>query len=181
MLRRSCVVAAGPFTVQYVSRNEMPRPCTPRWDLKLAKARLWDETVDPTDKAAWQLEDLRHMTPEYDQFVGHSIRRMRPGEEGERTAQYNFEKKLPHHGAHELMARRDVPYNDNVKWGKRLHDETLYGTSVPYSYAMFKEIQKGHRNDKRLKQNKFRIVCGAGVKNPPSGFSRIPDEGEEEE
>jgi hypothetical protein len=170
MIRRS-VVRHGPYRVKHMTPNQTAAPCASRWDLKLAKARMWDEHVDPTEKTAWQLEDERHMSPEYNEFTGHRMRKMKPGREGDSTADYMFRKKLPQHSAIELQNRRDVPYQDNVMWGKLLHDETVYGTSTPYAYSLFKEWQKGHRNDKGLKQNKFRILQGSGVKDPPSGFT----------
>ena len=170
-LVRRTAVRHGPYRVQHLTPQQTAAPCASRWNLKLAKARLWDEHIDPRERTAWQVEDERHMSPEYNEFTGYAMRKMRPGEEGELTADFQLRKKLPQHSALELQNRRDVPYQDNVRWGKALHDETIYGTSMPYSYLMFKEWQKASRNDKGLKGNKFRILQGTGVKNPPSGFT----------
>jgi hypothetical protein len=170
----------GPFRVKYVAPHEMPRPCTPRWDLRLAKARLWDERIDADEKTAWQVEDERHMSPEYNEFLGYPTRRMKPGMEGEHTPDSQFEKKLPNQSAYELMARRDVPYQDNIMWGKRLHDETTYGMAVPYSYYLFKQMQKASRNDRKTKQNKFKIFSGGGIRNAPSGYTPQADPEEED-
>eukprot|EP00672_Neobodo_designis_P018359 CAMPEP_0174831192 /NCGR_PEP_ID=MMETSP1114-20130205/2963_1 /TAXON_ID=312471 /ORGANISM="Neobodo designis, Strain CCAP 1951/1" /LENGTH=187 /DNA_ID=CAMNT_0016065013 /DNA_START=38 /DNA_END=601 /DNA_ORIENTATION=- len=170
LVRRSAM-RHGPYRVKHLPPQQMAAPCASRWQLKLAKARMWDEHIDPTEKTAWQVEDERHMSPEYNEFTGYAMRKMKPGAEGTNTADYQFRKKLPQHSAMELQNRRDVPYQDNVRWGKTLHDETIYGMSVPYSYALFKEWQKASRNDRGLKQNKFRILQGTGFKNPPSGFT----------
>jgi hypothetical protein len=179
-MRRTCAFL-GPYRVGYVAPRSMPRPCATRWDLKLAKARLWEERVDPSEKAGWQLEDIRHMSPQYSEFIGYPLRKMKPGFEGIETPTAVFDKKLPHHSAHELMNRRDVPYSDNVMWSKTQHDLTTYGTSVPYSYKRFKQMQKASRNDRKTKGNKFKIFMGAGMRNPPSGFEPQADPEEESE
>ena len=170
----------GPFQVPHVTPKSFPRPAAPRWQLRLAKARLWDEQIDPTRKAAWQLEDERHMSPEYNEFLGHATRKMIPGQEGITNPQAQFEKLLPNQSVYELQTRRDVPFQDNAMFGKKLHDETTYGMSVPYTYKLFKDMQKANRNDRKIKQNKFKIWLGQGAKNPPSGYTPIPDATEDE-
>jgi hypothetical protein len=42
-------------------------------------------------------------------------------------------------------------------------------------------MQKAMRNDRRLKQNKFRVLITNGAKNAPEGYQRIPDAGEDED
>lgn len=178
---RLTVTARGPHRVRYDPVHALPRPCASRWNLRLAKARLWDEYIDPDEKAAWQLEDVRHMSPEFKEFIGYPRHRFMSGYDDPNHPKHEFEKILPNETSFELRMRRDVPMQSNLLFGKQLYDRTMYGTDVPYAYRMWKDMQKASRNDRKLKQNKFRIIQGHGVKNPPSGFEPIPDAGDEEE
>ncbi len=171
----------GPFRVQYVDQNTTPSPpAAQRWDLRLARARLWDEYIDEQMPASYQVEDERHMSPEFDSFIGQPIRTMRPGEETLGRPQRLINKRLPNATALEIHARKTAPYPDNLKFGKLLFDKTIHGFSQPYAYSFFKSIQKSKRNDRKLTQNKFRVMIASGAKNPPDGVQHIPDPVEEE-
>lgn len=170
----------GVHRVGYKDPHTLPVACAQRWDLRLAKAKLWGEYVSPNTTGAWQLEDERHMSPEFNEFVGFEMRNMRPGY-GLARPENILNKRLPNQSHFELMARRDVPYQDNAMWGKQLYDKTIHGTPLPYHWRMAKDINKAQRNDRKLTQNKFKFYVQQGSKNPPSKWQPIADKEEEDD
>ena len=179
MLRRRCW-RAGVHRTGYKSPHELPVPCAPRWDLRLAKAKLWNEYIDEDDKAAWQIEDERYTSPEFATFIGKPMRAMKPGLQNLNRSQMIVQRRLPNWTVHELHLRRDNPFQQNVMMGKTLYDRNIHGFDVPYPYQLFKQLKKAHRNDRVTKQNKFRVMNLQGSKNPPPGFRPIADEDEDE-
>ena len=178
---RSSSLRLGAYTVGYTSPYQMPAPCAQRWDLRLSKARLWQEQIDPTQRGAYQVEDDRHMSPEFDSFMGREMRGMRPGNDSLSRAETKFKQRLQNQSALELHQRRDVPFQQNIMFGKDLYDETMYGTTVPYSWHMFKEMTKAARNDRKTAQNKFRVLQGSGQKRQPANYTPIPDASEDDD
>jgi hypothetical protein len=172
---RASTLARGPHKVGYTSPYALPVPCAQRWDLKLAKARLWQESIDTERRGAWQLEDDRHMSPEFESFIGRPMRGMRPGADSISRPEVRFRQRLQNQTALELHSRRDVPFQQNIMFGKDLYDQTMYGTSVPYTWHMFKEMTKAARNDRKTAQNKFRVLQGSGQKRQPANYTPIPD------
>jgi hypothetical protein len=175
MALRRCPLLLGVHRTGYTAPQSLPVPCAQRWDLRLARARLWDEHIDTDERAAWQLEDERHMSPEFSTFIGFPMRAMKPGTESLNRPEQIIRRRLPNQTHYDLRARRDVPFQQNVMMGKSLYDRTIHGFDVPYPYAMFKSLRKAYRNDRTLKQNKFRVLQASGVKNPPPLFQPIPD------
>mmetsp|Transcript_5083 Transcript_5083/g.5489 ORF Transcript_5083/g.5489 Transcript_5083/m.5489 type:complete len:181 (-) Transcript_5083:55-597(-) len=180
MLTRT-LTRSGVHRVRVRSAKEIPVPCAQRWDLKLARARIFNEYIDENEPGAWQLEDERHMSPEFHTFTGHPMTVMRPGY-GQNLPDFILKKRLPNSTHFELQARRDVYNEDNAMYGKLLYDNTMHGTSLPSTYRFHKDINKGQRNDRKLSGNRFKVLVANGAKNPPSGWQPIPDKtGEEEE
>lgn len=166
--------------IGYTDQRAARVPAAQRWDLRLAKARLWEEYIQEKKPAAYQLEDEKHMSPEFNSFIGFPVRTMRPGQETLGMSHRIMERRLPNFTALELHERKDAPYSQNLKFGKLLYDETIHGVSQPYTYSAFKQMQKAKRNDRKLTQNRFKVLCGSGVKNPPAGLELIPDPVEED-
>ena len=164
----------------YKHPHQLPVPCAQRWDLRLATARIFNEYIDPNEPGSWQLVDERHMSPEFSTFVGHQMSEMRPGY-GHGHPGFLMRRRLPNNSHYELMARKDIPMEDNAMYGKLLYDMTVHGTSIPYMYRMMKDINKAQRNDRKLTSNRFKIAITSGAKSPPEGFKPIPDKVEEEE
>lgn len=161
--------------------RHLPVPCAQRWDLRLASAKIFNEYIDENIPGAWQLEDERHMSPEFATFTGYQMREMRPGY-GQNIPDFILKKKLPNSTHYELQARKDIPGEDNAMYGKYLWDMTMHGTSMPSVYRMKKDINKAQRNDRKLTGNRFKVLCQSGAKSPPAGFTPIPDKsGDEEE
>lgn len=176
-LGRAC---RGVHKVGYRAPGSLPVPCAQRWDLRLARARIFQEYIEEKAPGAWQLEDERHMSPEFSTFTGFTMREMRPGY-GQNLPDFLLKKRLPNNTHYELFARRDIPNEDNAMYGKVLYDTTVHGTSLPSIYRMHKDINKAQRNDRKLSGNRFKTLNAAGAKNPPSGFEPIPDVTEEED
>ena len=181
MALRLTTLRCGVHRTTYKSAHVLPIPCAQRWDLRLAKAKLWDEQIDADERAAWQLEDERYMSPEFKTFIGFPMRQMKPGLQNLNRPDNIFRKRLPNLTSFELQARRDLPFQQNAMMGKSLYDRTMHGFDVPYPYAAFKSMKKAKRNDTVLKQNKFRVLITSGSKKPPPDFSPIPDETEAED
>eukprot|EP00758_Cryptobia_borreli_P001622 Tbor_TRINITY_DN2396_c0_g1::TRINITY_DN2396_c0_g1_i1::g.78::m.78 len=174
-MRLSRVSLKGVHITQFRDPRSLPIPCAQRWTLKLAKARLWNETIDEHDSAAWQLQDDRFMSPEFDTFNGYNIRgKLRPGLDDISRPQNIIKQRLPVNSHLELQARKDIPLAENMYHAKKLYDETFHGTSIPNLYRMKKDLQKGQRMDKKINKS-YKGLCYAGAKNPPSGWSPIPD------
>jgi hypothetical protein len=115
------------------------------------------------------------MSPEFDTFVGTPIREMRPGREGHSLPHQLLHRRLPQNSFLDLSNRRDVPYPVNLKFGKALYDRKVHGFHVPYFYAIFKDMNRAVRNDRVLTHIKSRTMISSGFKNPPAGFTPIPD------
>lgn len=179
MLRRS-VLRCGVFRVGYKAPSSLPVPCAQRWDLRLARARIFQEYIEENAPGSWQLEDERHMSPEFSTFTGYPMRELRPGY-GQNLPEFILKKRLPNNTHYELFARRDIPNEENAMYGKQLYDMTVHGTSLPSTYRMHKDINKAQRNDRKITGNRFRVLNSSGAKNPPSGFEPIPDAVESEE
>ena len=181
MLRRQ-VTCLGAFRREVKPVGTLPVPCAQRWDLRLTRARLWGEHIE-TGVAAGvnQVQDMRHMSPEFPTFIGHPTREMQPGTQQLTSTRKLLEKRLPNHSAHELHSKRDIPHPVNAMYGKAARDEAVYGTEPAYAQKMYKSMQRASRNDRKLKGNKFRVTIGSGAKSPPEGFSPIPDGPEEED
>jgi hypothetical protein len=167
--------------ITYKSPQTLPVPCNQRWDLKLSRAKLWDEQIDENERAAWQVKDERYMSPEYGTFIGYPMRSMKPGIQSLNRPEQIIQRRLPNWTHFDLFARRDIPFKQNAMMGKMLHDKTIHGFDVPYPYAMFKSLKKAFRNDRKLKQNKFKVAITSGAKTPPPNFAPIPDTTAEEE
>lgn len=166
--------------VTYKDPHSLPTPCAQRWDLRLQRAKLWDEHIDEiSDKAAWQLTDERYMSPEFKTFIGFPMRAMKPAVQNLNRPEQIFRRRLPNWTQYELFARRDLPFQQNAMMGKYLHDKAIHGFDVPYPYAMFKSLKKAFRNDRKLKQNKFKVLTSQGAKSPPANWAPIPDTAEE--
>ncbi|CAD2215363.1 hypothetical protein AGDE_04919 [Angomonas deanei] len=178
-MRRS-VVLCGVHKVGYVKPHTLPVPCAQRWDLRLSRARIFQEYIEENAPGAWQLEDERHMSPEFHTFTGHKMREMRPGY-GQNLPEFILKKRLPNNTHYELFARRDIPNEDNAMYGKLLFDTTVHGTSLPTTYRMHKDINKAQRNDRKLSGNRFKVLNSSGSKSPPSGFEPIPDATEDDD
>lgn len=179
---RAQFVRLGVHRTTYTSAQTLPIACNQRWDLRLTKAKLWNEYIDADDKHAWQVEDERHMSPEFaTSFVGFPMRHMKPGEVSANRPNNIVRRRLPNLTHHEMSLRRDLPFQQNAMMGKSLYDKTIHGIDVPYPYALFKSLKKGYRNDRTLKQNKFKIMIGQGVKNPPANYVPLADEGSEKD
>ncbi len=170
----------GVHRVTYKHPHTLPVPCAQRWDLRLARAKIFDEYIEESSPGAWQLEDERHMSPEFKTFTGHNMREMRPGY-GTNRPDFIMKKRLPNGTHYELQARRDIPMQDNAMYGKLLYDQTIHGSSFPYLYRMKKDLNKAQRNDRKLSGNRWKVLVGSGSKNPPAGWQPIPDKGAEEE
>lgn len=179
MLRLN-LVSRGVHKVGYVAPGALPVACAQRWDLRLARARIFQEYIEEKAPGAWQVEDERHMSPEFATFTGYPMREMRPGY-GQNLPDYILKKRLPNNTHYELFARRDIPSEDNAMYGKLLYDTTVHGTSQPTTYRMHKDINKAQRNDRKLSGNRFKVINSGGSKSPPSGFEPIPDASEEED
>lgn len=179
MLRRS-TAAWGVHRVRYTAPQTLPVPCAQRWDLRLARARIFNEYIEEKSPGAWQLEDERHMSPEFHTFTGYPMREMRPGY-GQNRPDFIMKKRLPNNTHYELFARRDIPNEDNAMYGKMLYDTTVHGASFPSTYRMHKDLNKAQRNDRKLSGNRFKALISSGSKNPPSGFEPIPDKSEDED
>lgn len=178
---QSTVLRRGVHRVVVKSPKELPVPCAQRWDLRLARARIFNEYIDEGAPGAWQLEDDRHMSPEFHTFTGREMTVMRPGY-GQNLPDFIMKKQLPNGTHYELQARRDVVMEDNAMYGKALYDTVVHGASLPTTYRFHKDINKGQRNDKKLSGNRFKTLVASGAKSPPSGWQPIPDKsGEEEE
>ncbi|CAG9576619.1 conserved hypothetical protein [Leishmania major strain Friedlin] len=178
MLRSS--LRYGVHKVGYTHPHHLPVPCAQRWDLRLARARIFQEYIEEKAPGAWQLEDERHMSPEFNTFTGYPMRNLRPGY-GQNLPEFIMKKRLPNNTHYELFARRDIPNEDNAMYGKLLYDMTIHGTSLPSIYRMHKDINKAQRNDRKLSGNRFKVLNSSGAKSPPSGFEAIPDAVEEED
>lgn len=178
-MRCSALLRKGVHTVTVKDPRALPVPCAQRYTLKLAKARLWNETLDEHSSGAWQLEDDRHMSPEFDSFMGRSMRGMRPGLDDTKRADMILKQPLPNNSHLEWQARHDMPMAENMYMGSQLHDMHVHGTSLPGLYRIKKDLQKAQRNDKKpsKKQKGLNIQ---GTKSPPSGWEPIPD-GEEDD
>lgn len=171
----------GVHRVSYRSPASLPLyPAAQRWDLRLARARIFQEYIEEKAPGAWQLEDDRHLSPEYHTFTGYSMRNMRPGY-GQNLPDFLMKKRLPNNTHYELFARRDIPNEDNAMYGKYGYDMTVHGTSLPSTYRMHKDMNKAKRNDRKLTGNRFKVIVSSGAKNPPSGFEPIPDSSQEED
>jgi hypothetical protein len=179
MLLRSAL-RQGIHRVDVKSAKRMPVPCANRWNLRLASASIFNEYIDASLPGSWQIEDERHMSPEFHTFTGYQMREMRPGY-GQNLPEYIMKKRLPNGTHYELQARKDIPMEDNAMYGKLLFDSAVHGTSLPSTYRMHKDINKAQRNDRKISGNRFKIAMGSGAKNPPDGFQPIPDEAEGEE
>eukprot|EP00796_Vickermania_ingenoplastis_P008847 gene8847-6228_t len=164
MSLRSSVWCRGVHRVTYRHPSTLPVPAAQRWDLRLARARIFQEYIEEKAPGAWQLEDERHMSPEFATFTGYPMREMRPGY-GQNLPSFIMKKRLPNNTHYELFARRDVP-NEKTP---------LHGTSFPTTYRMHKDMNKAKRNDRKLSGNRFKTLISSGAKNPPSGFECIPD------
>lgn len=173
-------VRRGVHKVTYRSPATLPVPAAQRWDLRLARARIFQEYIEEKAPGAWQLEDERHLSPEFHTFTGYPMRNMRPGY-GQNLPEFIMKKRLPNNTHYELFARRDIPNEDNAMYGKYAYDMTVHGTSLPSTYRMHKDINKAKRNDRKLTGNRFKALVSSGAKNPPSGFEPIPDSTQEEE
>ena len=180
---RRCGAVLGTVRIGYKDPHRLPVPCAQRWDLRLAKAKLWNESIDQDTNSAWeQIQDERHMSPEFNTFIGTPTRSMKPNKEGYNTPEQLLNRRLPNQTAFELFNRRDVPYPRNLMFGKLLFDKTYHGVSMPYYYRMFKDLNKAHRNDKKTAQNKFKFPLMKGFKEPPELFTPIvPPEPEDPE
>ncbi len=168
----------GSCTIGYKKRSLLPVPAAQRWDLRLARARLWNEYIDEFKPAAEDLEDLRHTSPEFDSFVGQRVQDMTPSNPWTNPANIINRRTLPNHSHLELFARRDLPLQRDVIFAKSHYEKTMHGTTFPSAYRLFKDMQKGRRNDRKLSQNKIRTRVKSGFTNPPTGFQPIPDAGE---
>lgn len=168
------------FRVQYTSPSKSPVPAAQRWDLKLAKARLWQEHIDPSQSTAWQLEDERHLNPEYNDFLGYPTRKLKPGDDSLSVPKNIMNRRMPNQTYIDLHGRRDMPFQNNLLFGKTLYESKMYGVVIPYTWAMFKQMQAASRNDRKL-CDKFRARVGSGFKNPPPGYKPIPYEDENKE
>ncbi|RNF08777.1 uncharacterized protein Tco025E_07079 [Trypanosoma conorhini] len=180
MALRGVPLRLGVHRVGYTHPGTLPVPCAQRWDLRLARARIFQEYIEEKAPGAWQVEDERSMSPEFKTFTGYPMREMRPGY-GQNLPDYIMKKRLPNNTHYELFARRDIPNEDNAMYGKYLYDMTVHGTSLPSTYRMHKDINKAQRNDRKLSGNRFKVICTSGAKKPPSGWEPIPDAVEEEE
>jgi hypothetical protein len=169
----------GVHRVEVKNAKNLTVPCAQRWSLRLASASIFNEYIDPSNPGSWQVEDERHMSPEFHTFTGHEMRSMRPGY-GQNLPEYIMKKRLPN-GTHYELLRKDVPVQDNAMYGKQLWDVSVHGVSMPTTYRMHKDINKAQRNDRKISSNRFKIAIGSGAKNPPDGFQAIPDETESEE
>ena len=178
-MRRSAQLLST-VTIGYKSHRDMPTPCAQRWDLRLSKAKLWDEYVETKRPSTWQLEDDRHMSPEFPSFTGYPMRSMRPGD-GNNNPRNLLNKRMTQWSHIELQNRRDVPNSENSLFGKKLYDQTMHGIDVPTSYKLMKDLQKANRNDRKLSQNRFKIQQGAGFKSPPDKWEALPDEAEDDD
>jgi hypothetical protein len=166
--------------ISYKDPHSLPVPCAQRWDLRLQKAKLWDEHIDEdADRAAWQLTDERYMSPEFKTFIGYPMRAMKPGTQNMDRPEQIFRRRLPNWTHYDLYSRRDLPFQHNAMMGKYLHDKAIHGFEVPYPYAMFKSLRKAFRNDRKLKQNKFKVLISSGAKQPPANWAPIPDVAED--
>lgn len=170
----------GVHRVEVKNARRMAVPCAQRWTLRLATAGIFNEYIDESLPGSWQVEDERHMSPEFHTFTGYEMRNMRPGY-GQNLPEYIMKKRLPNGTHYELQSRRDIPMEDNAMYGKMLWDTAVHGTSLPSTYRMHKDINKAQRNDRKITGNRFKIAMGSGAKNPPDGFQAIPDETEGED
>ena len=181
MLRRCVIQRKGVHTVTFHDPKSLPVPCAQRWTLRLAKARLFKEFINEHDTGSWQLQDDRHMSPEFNSFVGYNVRgKMRPGLDDITRAENIVKQRLPTNSHLELEARRDIPMQENMYYGKMLYDTTFHGCSMPSLYRMRKDLNKGLRNDKKVNK-KYKGVNNQGSKSPPSGWEPIPDGDDDEE
>ena len=121
------------------------------------------------------------MSPEFKTFIGFPMRHMRPCLESNNKAEQIVRRRLPNWTQYDLFSRRDLPFQQNAMMGKRLYDMNMHGFEVPYPYLMFKQLKKAFRNDRKLKQNKFKVLVTSGAKNPPANWSPIPDTTESED
>lgn len=167
--------------VEVKDARRLPVACAQRWSLRLASASIFNEYIDPSLPGSWQVEDERHLSPEFHTFTGYEMRTMRPGY-GQNLPEYIMKKRLPNGTHYELQARKDIPNEDNAMYGKYLWDTTVHGMSMPTTYRIHKDINKAQRNDRKISGNRFKVSVGSGAKNPPDGFQAIPDaaEGEDE-
>lgn len=180
MLRGRTPACLGTHFVTHRDPRALPVPCAQRWDLRLGRAKLWQETIDPSDRGPWQLEDERHMSPEFGSFIGFPMREMAPSRVGYNSPAQLLQRRLPNQTFIELASRRDIPYQQNAMFGKLLYDKTFHGAAQPYGYLTQKQMHKAARNDRKLAQNKFRVLISSGVKKPPANFNPIPDPVREE-
>lgn len=179
-MRCSSSLLKGVHTVTLKDPRALPVPCAQRYTLKLAKARLWTETIDAHNSGAWQLEDDRHMSPEFNSFMGRNMRGMRPGLDDVQRADTILKQPLPNNSHLEWQARHDVPLAENIYMGSKLHDMHVHGLQMPGLYRIKKDLQKGIRNDKKP-ANKHKGLIHQGMKSPPSGWQPIPDGDEEDD
>lgn len=192
MLRLKCITRGAfvrdihPTTAVSGKDGQAParsQVCASRWSLKLARCRLWNEAIDTNDaNGVNQQQDLRHLSPEFNTFIGMPTRSMRPGQaDYHMNAFQMLKKRLPNHTHLEIAAKRDIPMNVNARFGKRLHDETVYGIEPSYPQKMYKQMQKAARNDRKISGNKFRVITTQGGKNPPAGFTPIAEAADDDE
>ena len=197
----------GTVKITATSNKHARVPSYSRWKCRLASATVFNRPLDllpslsghrvqlSCSSGAMQLSDERHMSPEFNSFIGHHIRDMTPGREGIgcRTEEANqggapvpihpaniLAMRLPNQTHIELTNRRDVPHHHNLMFGKLLYDKTVHGTSMPYYYRLHKDMQGAARNDKKLHIDKYRVITGQGMNNPPPGFEEMPEPEAEE-
>lgn len=178
-MRSTTTLLKGVHTVTLKDPRALPVPCAQRYTLKLAKARLFTETLEP-NSGAWQLEDDRHMSPEFNSFMGRNMRNMRPGLDDVKRADTILRQPLPNNSHVEWSARHDIPLAQNFYMGQKLHDEHIHGMQLPGLYRIKKDLQKGIRNDKKPSK-KGKGLNYQGFKSPPSGWQPIPDAEEEDD
>ena len=161
--------------VTYIPARQMGRPSCPRWDLRLTRARIFGEYIDPKVPGCWQIEDHRDLDPTHGRFIGRAEDRFYPsGSGGDGCPDQILNRTLPQYTPHEFYTRTQMPWNENALYGKQLAEKTFMGTTVPYGYTLYKELQRAGRNDRKLHPY-FRYPVTSGYTNPPKRFKPIPD------
>ena len=167
--------------VSYIARQDLPSPACPRWDMRLARARLWGEHIDNKTPGSWQLEDYRDLDPTWGKFTGYALDSFSPLSGGGYGSPSNIlKRRLPGQTVHEFYTRVQIPENENALYGKAMAEMSFMGTQMPYGYLLYKQLQRSARNDSKPKAD-VKYVTKQGYNSPPKGFKPIADPVKEKE
>ena len=167
--------------ISYIPRQRLPQPACPRWDMRLAKARLWDEHIDNKKPGSWQIEDYRDLDPTHKTFIGSAIDDFTPLSGGGLGRPTNIlNRRLPNQTVHEAYTRLQIPHNENALYGKAMAEMSFMGTQMPYGYLLYKQLQRCGRNDHKPRPD-VKFMTKQGISGAPKGFVPWPDAKEEKE